>query len=76
MDMTNESPIRFTLTDNTSVIVKKVTNNRYDFELIFSNGSRRTFLWTYGLIADFKTTNVKRDALMVEAVNKFCTIHK
>jgi len=74
--MTNESPIRFTLGDNTNVIVKKVTNNKYDFELIFSNGSRRTFMWTYGITAGLKKGKGKRDALMAEAVNKFSTIQK
>ncbi|HEX5155232.1 MAG TPA: hypothetical protein VFW07_27510 [Parafilimonas sp.] len=74
--MTNENPIRFTLTDNTNVIVKKVTNNKYDFELIFSNGSRRTFMWTYGTTVDLKNGKGKRDVLMIEAVNKFFTIQK
>jgi hypothetical protein len=74
--MTNESPIRFTLGDNTNVIVKKVTNNKYDFELIFSNGSRRTFVWTYGISIDPENAKGKRDTLMAEAVNKFSTIQK
>ena len=75
--MTNENPVRFTLTGNTRVIVKKVTNNKYDFELIFSNGSRRTFIWIYGTTVEFKNRKGNRDLLMIEAVDRFyCTIQK
>ena len=69
--MTNESPIRFTLDDNTQVIVKKVTNDRYDFELIMCNGSRKTFIWTYGTTADFTNRKGYHDPLVREAINRF-----
>jgi len=75
--MTNADSIRFTLDNSTNVIVKQVTDNTYDFELIFSNGSRRTFIWIYGTTVEFKNRKGNRDLLMIEAVDKFyCTIQK
>lgn len=43
--MLKEYPFRFTLSDKTRVIVKKLLNNKYDFEMIMSNGNRTTFIW-------------------------------
>ena len=72
--MTNDNPVRFTLNDNTFVIVKKVTNNKYDFELILSNGNRKTFVWNYGTSVDFKNRKGERDIIIIEAINKFLSI--
>ena len=72
--MTNANPVRFTLTDNTRVIVKKVTNNRYDFELIFSNGSRKTFMWTLGASMEFINHKGNVDKLVNGILKKFVTI--
>ena len=74
INMSNESPVRFTLTDNTRVIVKKVTNNRYDFELIFSNGSRKTFMWTLGASMEFINHKGNVDKLVNGILKKFVTI--
>jgi hypothetical protein len=74
--MQNDNPIRFTLNDNTIVIVKKVADNKYDFELILTSGSRKTFLWTYGESIDFKDKKGKTDKLIMEAVNKFYSVCK
>ncbi len=69
--MGNDTPVRFTLNDNTIVIVKQVANNTYDFELIFANGSRKTFLWTNGTSTNFKNRKGDADASANEAVKKF-----
>jgi len=74
--MLNDNPIRFTLNDNTIVIVKKVADNKYDFELILASGSRKTFLWTYGTSIDFKDKKGHTDKLIAEAVNKFYSVSK
>ena len=71
--MANEYPIRFTLTDDTNVIVKKVTNNKYDFELTLSNGNRKTFIWTIN-IEQFCDRTGSIDPLIAEAVNQFVII--
>ena len=72
--MANEDSIRFTLSDETRVIVKKVTNNKYDFELIFSNGSRKTFMWTLGDAMEFINHKGYVDKLVTDALKKFVTI--
>lgn len=69
--MTSNNPIRFTLNNNTLVIVKKMTNDKYDFELILCNGNRKTFMWTYGASHSFKDKNGNTDDLLNEAVGKF-----
>jgi len=69
--MTSEKPVRFTLNDGTSVIVKKVANNKYDFELIFSNGSHKTFLWSLDTLVQYKTRKGDPDVSVVEAIEKF-----
>jgi hypothetical protein len=69
--MTNENPVRFTLNDNTTVIVKKVTNNKYDFEMILPNGNRRTFVWANDKPFDLGGQKGYLDALAIEAVNRF-----
>ena len=43
--MENKESTRFTLSDDTRVIVKKVTDHKYDFELTLTNGNRKTFRW-------------------------------
>ena len=69
--MTNDSPVRFTLTDNTVVIVRKVTNNKYDFEMILPNGSRKTFLWLSDMQGNFEDKKGNIDEHIIEAINKF-----
>ena len=74
--MANENPIRFTITNNTYVIVKKVADNKYDFELIFTNGSRKTFIWNSGTSVDYKNRKGDPEVLIIEAVKTFISIQK
>lgn len=69
-DMTDANPIRFTLNDNTHVIVKATNNSKYDFELRLVNGNRKTFVWSLGMPEVFKYTKGKIDKLATEAVIK------
>ena len=73
--MANENTIRFTLDDATQVAVKKAKNNTYDFELLLTNKSRKTFLWSNEFIisADRKGNF---DAKISEAIKKFIDIIK
>ncbi len=73
--MTNDV-IRFTLDNNVEVIVRKITDNTYDFELVFAGGSRRTFVWTYGTPVDAGNKKSHKDEIMIEAINKFSALQK
>lgn len=68
--MTDATPIRFTLNDNTNVVVK-IINNKYDFELRLVNGNRKTFVWTLDMPGVSKNNNGKIDKLATEAITKF-----
>ena len=72
--MTNESPVRFTLSNNTNVFIKKVTNSKYDFELIFPNGSRKTFIWWTDEVNEYCDRKGQKDELIAEAVQQFRTL--
>jgi hypothetical protein len=69
--MTNDNSIRFTLSDDTRVIVKKVTNNKYDFELTLPNGNRKTFIWRGDALNEFGDRNGDIDGRITEAVQQF-----
>ena len=69
--MANDNPIRFTLSDDTNVIVKKVTNNKYDFELTLPNGNRKTFIWSGNGVDEFSNSKGCIDKLIIDAVNQF-----
>jgi hypothetical protein len=69
--MANDSSIRFTLSDDTHVIVKKVTNNKYDFELTLPNGNRKTFIWSENSSNEFGDRNGNIDGRITEAVQQF-----
>ena len=69
--MANDNPIRFTLSDDTHVIVKKVTNNKYDFELTLPNGNRKTFMWYINDTNEFGDRNGNIDVRITEAVQQF-----
>lgn len=69
--MASDNGIRFTLSDNTLVIIKKVTNIKYDFELTFTNGSRKTFLWFVNIANEFKDRKGNIDKRITEAVQQF-----
>ena len=71
--MTDEI-IRFTLSDDTRVAVKKVLNNKYDFELTFTNGNRKTFILHSLADNDFIDGRGRRDNLVDEAVKQFVSI--
>jgi len=71
--MTNDNCIWFTLDDNTQVIVKKITNNIYDFELLLMNKSRKTFRWSENF-SEFADRKGNYDLLISEAVKKFKAI--
>ena len=68
--MANDDNIRFTLSDNTRVIVKKVTNNKYDFELTLPNGNRKTFIWLGDGVKDFSSRKGKKEEMIEEAINR------
>jgi len=61
--------VRFTLSNDTKVTVKKVLNNKYDFELTMPNGSRKTFIWTAE--ADLRDRKGKVDKCVTEAIKLF-----
>ena len=69
--MANEESIRFTLSDDRNVIVKKVTNNKYDFELMLINGNRKTFRWCNNDANEFSDRKGNIDGRISEAVKQF-----
>jgi hypothetical protein len=69
--MANDDSIRFTLSDDTHVLVKKVTNNKYDFELTLPNGNRKTFVWCNNTANEFGDRNGNIDVRITEAVQQF-----
>ena len=69
--MANDYPIRFTLSDKTLVIIKKVLNNKYDFEMIRPGGSRKTFIWCESSVQWL--SNHGEDVIR-EAIQKFSHI--
>ena len=69
--MTDETPIRFTLSDDTCVIIKKAKNNKYDFELTLPNGNRKTFMWSTDSINEFGDRHGHTDGIITEAVQQF-----
>jgi hypothetical protein len=71
--MANDT-IRFTLSDNTLVIIKKVTNIKYDFELTFSNGSRKTFLWFVDITNEFSDRKGNIDKRITESIQHFLAL--
>jgi len=66
--------IRFTLSDKTDVMVRKVLNNKYDFQLTLTNGNRKTFIWLVDDVNDFSNNKGSKDALVTEAIKKFLEI--
>lgn len=74
--MANEDSIRFTLSDNTRVVVKKVTNNKYDFELMLPNGNRKTFIWVGDGVYNFSNRKGSKDVIMEEAIKMFIELNK
>ena len=74
--MANEDSIRFTLSDNTTVVVKKVTNNKYDFELKLPNGNRKTFVWSGDGLSNFSNKKGTVDGIIKEAISKFIELEK
>ena len=69
--MADENSIRFTLSDDTHVVVKKVTNSKYDFELTLTNGNRKTFMWCDNDTNQFGDRNGDTDKRITEAVQQF-----
>ena len=69
--MVNDVATRFTLSDNTIVIVKKVLNNKFDFELILPNGNRKTFFWFKDAVNELSDKKGNIDPVITEAVQKF-----
>ena len=69
--MANVNPIHFTLSDNTIVIVKKVTSDKYDFELFLTGGSRKTFLWHNGDSGVYTDKKGNIDQLILESIKRF-----
>ena len=73
--MANENNVRFTLSDNTIVIVKKMMSDKYDFELFLNNGIRKTFAWNYGDTSLYTQENGKIDKLLQETIETFMKIN-
>jgi hypothetical protein len=69
--MANDNPVRFTLSDDTRVIIKKVKNNKYDFELTLSNGNRKTFMWSTNEVNELSDRHGNIDERITEAVQQF-----
>jgi hypothetical protein len=69
--MTNENPVRFTLNNNIEVIVRKVANNKYDFELLLANKSRKTFIWSVDMPVYAFSKKGNPDVLVEQAIQKF-----
>lgn len=69
--MTDDNPIRFTLSNDTQVIVKKATNNKYDFELRFPNGNRKSFMWSANGTNEFGDKHGDVDGIILEAIKQF-----
>lgn len=74
--MADDNTIRFTLADNTHVVVKKVTNNKYDFELKLPNGNRKTFVWLGDGLSNFSNKKGNTDGVVEEAINKLIELEK
>ena len=74
MSCMTDNIIRFILSDDTRVAVKKVLNNKYDFELTFANGNRKTFILRSLADNDFIDGKGRRDSLINEAVKLFVSI--
>jgi hypothetical protein len=74
--MANDDSIRFTLSDNTTVVIKKVTNNKYDFELKLPNGNRKTFVWSGDGSINLSNKKGTVDGIIKEAINKFIELEK
>lgn len=72
--MANENSVRFTLSDTTHVVVKKILNNKYDFELTLPNGNRKTFIWLVNDENEYMDRKGVSDRLISEAVNVFASI--
>ncbi len=69
--MSNDNLSRFTLSDDTHVIVKKVMSNKYDFELTLPNGNRKTFIWFANALNEFGDRHGNIDGRITEAVQQF-----
>ena len=65
--------VRFTLSNDTKVTVKKVLNNKYDFELTLPNGNRKTFIW-FRKGSDLNNLTGVKDKLVAESVTKFASL--
>jgi len=74
--MTNENPVRFTLDNNTEVVVKKVTNDKYDFNLLLVNGSRKTFVWSIDMPVYHADKKGNVDVLVTQAIQTLQSIIK
>jgi len=72
--MTNENPVRFTLDNNTEVVVKKVANDKYDFNLLLVNGSRKTFVWSIGMPVFHADKKGNPDVLVTQAIQTLQSI--
>lgn len=74
--MVSESPVCFTLNNDIKIIVKKVANDKYDFELLLPNGSRKTFVWDINMPLDYADKKGNPDILVIEAIKEFqCIIN-
>jgi len=72
--MTNEDPVRFTLFNNIEVVVKKVANDKYDFNLLLVNGSRKTFVWSVDMPVYHADKKGNPDVLVTQAIQTLQSI--
>ena len=64
-------PLIFQLKDNTNVTVSIVAKNSYDFDMVLTNGTRRTFRWHPESPHDLFNKRGKIDEIMKETVEIF-----
>jgi len=66
-----DDTVHFALSDRTLVIVKKVMNNKYDFQLKLYNGRRKTFVWSIDSVIDISDRKGLKDKIIMEAIKLF-----
>ncbi len=69
--MATDDTIKFTLSDSTHVIVKKLLGNKYDFELLLPTGNRKTFLWFINAENKLDDRKGNIDPIILEAIEQF-----
>lgn len=69
------NPILFRLDDGTEVHVRQIANSKFDFELMFTNGNRKTFVWNESMPLTFTNKKGEMDIQVIEAINNLKSYH-